>query len=94
MKRVSGNWEYMTRYEVRSFIDYVPDLDRILANRVRIALARGAETLDVAEIRMTEVVAARLGAECAVFPGGHTAAMEIPASFAAALRGLLARLRA
>jgi hypothetical protein len=44
--------------------------------------------------RMTEVVAARLGAECAVFPGGHTAAIEIPASFAAALRGLLARLRA
>ena len=94
MKRVSGNWEYMTRYEVRSFIDYVPDLDQILANRVRIALARGAETLDVAEIRMTEVVAARLGAECAVFPGGHTAATEIPASFAAALRSLLARLRA
>jgi len=94
MKRVSGNWEYMTRYEVRSFIDYVPDLDQILANRVRIALARGAETLDVAEIRMTEVVAARLGAECAVFPGGHTAPMEIPATFAAALRDLLARLRA
>jgi hypothetical protein len=39
-------------------------------------------------------VAARLGAECAVFPGGHTAAMEIPATFATALRGLLARLRA
>jgi len=94
MKRVSGNWEYMTRYEVRSFIDYVPDLEQILANRVRIALARGAETLDVAEIRINEVVAARLGAECAVFPGGHTAVMEIPATFAAALRGLLARLRA
>lgn len=94
MKRVSGNWEYMTRYEIRSFIDYEPDLDQIVGNRVRIALARGAETLDVAEIQMTEVVAGRLGAECAVFPGGHTAAMEIPASFAAALRGLLARLRA
>jgi pimeloyl-ACP methyl ester carboxylesterase len=94
MKRVSGNWEYMTRYEVRSFIDYLPGLDKIVANRVRIALARGAETLDVAEIQMTEAVAERLGAECAVFPGGHTAAMEIPGAFAVTLRDLLARLRA
>ena len=53
----------------------------------------GAETLDVAEIQMTEVVADRLGAECAVFPGGHTAAVEMPRTFAVALRGLLARLR-
>ena len=94
MKRVSGNWEYMTRYEVRACIDYVPDLDRIVANRVPIALARGADTLDVAEIQMTEVIAERLGAECVVFPGGHTAALEIPGSFAATLRGLLHRLRA
>ena len=43
---------------------------------------------------MTEVIADRLGAECAVFPGGHTAALEIPGAFAAALRGLLHRLRA
>ena len=93
MKRVSGNWEYMTRYEVRSFIDYVPGLDAIAANQVRIALARGAETLDVAEIQMTEVLADRLGAECAEFPGGHTAAVEMPRTFAVALRGLLARLR-
>jgi pimeloyl-ACP methyl ester carboxylesterase len=94
MKRVSGNWEYMTRYEVRPFIDYVPGLGQIVANRVRIALARGAQTRDVAELQMTEVVAERLGAECAVFPGGHTAALEIPASFAVSLRQLLYRLRA
>jgi hypothetical protein len=46
----------------------------------------------VAEIQMTEVVAERLGAECAVFPGGHTAAVEIPAAFAVRLRQLLDRL--
>jgi acetyltransferase/esterase len=94
MRRVSGNWEYMTRYEVRAFIDYVPGLDKIVANHVRIALARGAQTPDVAEIQMTEAVAERLGAECAVFPGGHTAAYEIPTAFAARLRQLLDRLRA
>jgi pimeloyl-ACP methyl ester carboxylesterase len=93
MKRVSRNWEYMTRYEVRPFIDYVPGLDQIVANHVRIALARGAQTPDVAELQMTEAVAERLGAECAVFPGGHTAALEIPGSFAVALRQLLGRLR-
>ena len=32
------------------------------------------------------------GAECAEFPGGHTAPAQIPGPFAAALRALLARL--
>ena len=43
---------------------------------------------------MTQVVAERLGAECATFPGGHTAALELPAAFAFRLRQLLDRLSA
>ncbi len=39
------------------------------------------------------VIAERLGAEFAVFPGGHLAPAEIPGRFAEALRDLLARLR-
>jgi hypothetical protein len=41
---------------------------------------------------MSMVTAERLGAECAEFPGGHTAPAQIPGPFAAALRALLARL--
>jgi pimeloyl-ACP methyl ester carboxylesterase len=92
MTRMSGNWEYMMTREVRPFIDYEPDLGRITANHVRIALARGAETQNDTAIRMSMVTAERLGAECAEFPGGHTAPAQIPGPFAAALRALLARL--
>jgi pimeloyl-ACP methyl ester carboxylesterase len=43
-------------------------------------------------VRMSEQCAARLGAECVVFPGGHTGPMERPGPFAATLRALLHRL--
>ncbi len=93
MLRVSRNWEFMTRFEVGPFIGYRPDLGRIAASRTPAALARGAGTADQAAIRMSEIAAARLGTECVVFPGGHTAPMEIPSEFGAALRTLLHRLR-
>ena len=91
MLRVSGNWEYMTRYEMRSFVDYRPDLDLIAANGTPVTLAHGADT-DHEAARMSEVAAARLGADCVVFPGGHTAPLEIPGAFAPVLRDLLHRL--
>ena len=91
--RISQNWEYMTRYEIRSFIDFRPDLAAITANGTPVALARGARTADPAFARMSQVTAARIGADCIVFPGGHTAPMEIPGAFAPVLRDLLHRLR-
>lgn len=91
LKRVSGNWEYMMRYEIRPFIDYVPDLDQLAACGVRVVPAVGSESDEISR-RMCTVLAARLGAGLAEFPGGHEAAVMIPAEFAAALRSLLARL--
>jgi pimeloyl-ACP methyl ester carboxylesterase len=88
MRRISGNWEYMMRYEMRSFIDYVPDLDQIAASGVRVVLAAGAES-DEPSRRICTVIAGHLGAEFAEFPGGHTAPVEIPQAFAARLRSLL-----
>lgn len=90
--RVSQNWEYMTRYEIRSFIDYQPDLAAIAANGTPVALAYGADTDDPGAIQMTQVTAARLASECAILPGGHTGPMEVPDAFAPVLRGLLHRL--
>ena len=89
--RVSRNWEYMTRYEIRPFIDYQPDLAAIVANGTPVTLAHGADTIDPEAIRMSQVAAARLGGECVVFPGGHTAPLEIPGAFAPVLRDLLQR---
>jgi pimeloyl-ACP methyl ester carboxylesterase len=93
MLRVSRNWEFMTRFEVHPIIRYQPDFGRITASRTPVTLARGTGTSDQAAIRMSEIAAARLGAGCVVFPGGHTAPMEIPSEFGAALRTLLHRQR-
>lgn len=93
MLRVAGNWEYTMRYEIRSFIDYQPDLERIRAAGTPIALGYGKSTADPAMARMSEACAALLGAECEAFPGGHTGPMEQPGPFADVLRGLLGRLR-
>ncbi len=92
MVRTSGNWEFLTRYEVRPFIDYRPDLDRIAANGVRIALAHGAATGHAGATGMSSSAAERLGGDSVEFPGGHTAPLEVPTAFAAALRDLLRRL--
>jgi len=89
--RMSGNWEFMTRYEIRSFIDHRPDVASIRGNHVRVALAYGAETTHIAAAEMSRALAARLSAECAIFPGGHTAPQDDPAAFAAPLRELLER---
>jgi pimeloyl-ACP methyl ester carboxylesterase len=91
MTRTSGNWEFMTRYEIRPFTDYRPDLASIRGNRVRIALAYGAETTHLAAPEMCSAAATLLSAECAVLPGGHTAPLDIPGAFAAQLRELLTR---
>lgn len=101
MQRLSGNWEYMTKFEVGSFIRYLPDLDRIAGNGVPIALGAGADTIALADDgdllhdpfhRPCVVIADRLGAEFAEFPGGHLAPMEIPGQFAIELHDLFGRL--
>jgi pimeloyl-ACP methyl ester carboxylesterase len=101
MRRLSGNWEYMIRFEVQPFIHYLPDLERIAAGGARVALAAGRDTIALASRddlrhdpfhRPAAAIAERLGAEFAEVPGGHAAALEVPGPFADALRGLLGRL--
>jgi pimeloyl-ACP methyl ester carboxylesterase len=92
LKRLSGNWEYLMTCEMRSFLDYEPDLDGIRRSGVRIALAAGAGTHDRFLHRMSVVIAARLGAEFVEFPGGHTAVTMIPDAFADKLSQLFGQL--
>jgi|SRR5579875_1269336 len=92
MIRISGNWPYMMRYEVRSFIDFTPELDTIAGNGVKIAVACGAATRDPRAAEISDRAAALLGTDCVRFSGGHTAPTEMPRTFAPELAALLARL--
>ena len=89
LARLAGNWEYMMRYEVQPFVSYQVPYERLRAAEVRIVLGAGDSTDEDAR-RMSTGVASRLDADFAVFPGGHTAPMEVPGPFAARLRELLA----
>jgi acetyltransferase/esterase len=96
MTRLSRNWAYMMTYEVRSFIDYRPDVDRltagIAAGVMPLVLAHGTATRDPTAIQMSRHAAEVLGTECVAFSGGHTSPVEIPAIFARELLALLTRL--
>ena len=100
MRRLSRNWEFMTRFEMLPFVRYRPDLDRIAAGGAEVVLAAGVETIvsaDAAELshdplhRPCLAIAAALDAEFVELPGGHLAAAEQPEPFARALAGLLGR---
>jgi pimeloyl-ACP methyl ester carboxylesterase len=92
MMRLRNNWPYLMTYEMRSFIDYEPDVDRIAENRLSIAVACGAETHDPVVTAMCVRTAELIGAECVGFSGGHTAPADVPGLFASELIALLARL--
>jgi pimeloyl-ACP methyl ester carboxylesterase len=101
MQRLSGNWEYLTRFEMQSFVHYLPDLELIAAGQVPVALAAGVYTISLASRadlchdplhRPCTAIAGQLGAEFAEFPGGHLAPMELPAPFAARLRDVFGGL--
>jgi pimeloyl-ACP methyl ester carboxylesterase len=91
MRRVSQNREYAMRYELYSFLDYLPDFDQIAAGNARVALGAGAGTADEAAAISVET-AERLGVECVQFSGGHAAPFELPAVFARELAHVFERL--
>jgi pimeloyl-ACP methyl ester carboxylesterase len=76
LMRLSHNWEYMMRHEVRSFIDYEPDLAEIAGNHLRIAFARGVDSKDGYSRRASAAAAKALGAELVDFPGTHMGPLE------------------
>lgn len=92
MIRTNANWPYMLRYEVRPFIDFRPDLDKIVSSQVKIALACGTATRDKRAVEISDRTAALLGTECVRFSGGHTAPTDMPRTFAPELAALLTHL--
>jgi len=91
MRRVSGNWEHMMNWEVRSFIGYYPAIEEIKAGGVPMAIAAGASTDEFNKLT-SPFLAQLLDVPFAEFPGGHIAPQELPSMFADRLRPLLAEL--
>jgi pimeloyl-ACP methyl ester carboxylesterase len=96
-ERLEGNWAFFTETEMRSFIDYLPDLEGLAKSDAQLVLAGGADSRDIHRhyaYEAAKTVAERLGVEFVEFPGGHISYVEVPQDFATALRELLAARRA
>ncbi|QYC41036.1 putative hydrolase [Nonomuraea coxensis DSM 45129] len=91
MGRLASNATFFIGYEAPYFSRHVPDLAAVRAAGVRVVPALGAATAeDEPYARATRLVAERLGAEIAPFPGDHGGFGTDPAAFGEALRKTLA----
>lgn len=84
---------FLVKHELLPVSNYLPDVERIRQNGVRMFVAVGqwsryhkAWFVDVAQ-----VLAGQLGCELVTFPGHHASFLDRPEEFAAVLRGILHR---
>jgi pimeloyl-ACP methyl ester carboxylesterase len=74
---------------LRPGVRWIPDLDALRAGPVRIVAGIGERSAGQLCDRATRSLAAGLGIEPAMFPGGHTGFAEDPAAFESRLRAVL-----
>lgn len=88
---VKTGMEVLTKMELLPVTNYLPDIERIKANRVKVIPAVGEWGLarKTWYVLAAQIMADRLGCELAIFPGHHGSYMDRPEEFAAVLRGLL-----
>lgn len=93
-QRLSGNVDFFFKHELRAFAGYLPNVQRIRTNNVRMVTAVGRESDNAYYVQTTMALAAKLGCENVEFPGHHDVSFWMPDEFANAIRQiLLARLR-
>ncbi|MEV4096650.1 alpha/beta fold hydrolase [Streptosporangium saharense] len=89
LARLRVNAETVLAYELRSFTQFVPNLDALRgAPVVPVSGADGRGTLPY---RIATVLAERLGTPLVEFPGDHVGFLRHPVEFAEALRAVLGR---
>ncbi len=92
-KRISDNIgiDFLIKQELLPVTSYLPDIEKIKQNRVKVFLAVGQWGLERKAwyVVISQILAQRLGCELVVFPGHHGSYMDMPVEWAAALRRVL-----
>ena len=81
--------DFFFRHEMRPTIEFMPDIDALRTGRTRIVVGIGEQSTGQVCDRTSRALAAALGPEPVIFPGGHTGFAEDPERFAPALRPFL-----
>ena len=84
----------LVKQELLPVTNYLPDVERIKQNGVRVFIAVGKWGLDRKAwyVQAAQILAKQLGCELVTFPGHHGSFMDMPVEWAAALRGILKRV--
>jgi len=87
--------EILVKHELLPVTNYMPDVNRIKKNGVRVIIAVGKWGLDRKTwyVKAAQIMAEQLGCELVTFPGHHGSFMDIPEEWAAVLRGILKDFR-
>ena len=89
MRRTMANMPFFLEWEMRSFVSYRPDLDRLAKVPTRIVPAGGAASHEQLPYQPNLLIATHLGTTVTDFPGDHTGYAEHPTEFATQLAKLL-----
>jgi pimeloyl-ACP methyl ester carboxylesterase len=82
---------FFLRQELLPVTNYLPDIETIKKNRVRVFMAAGKRSLQKKRFyaQTAEILAKRLGCDLVIFPGHHGSFIDMPGEFAATLRSVL-----
>jgi pimeloyl-ACP methyl ester carboxylesterase len=83
--------EVLTKLELLPVTNYLPDVEKIKQNGVKLFIAVGKWGLERKKwyVRSSQILAEQLGCELVTFPGHHGSFMDMPVEWAAALRSVL-----
>ena len=83
--------EVLTKFELLPVTNYLPDVETIRKNGVKVFIAVGEWGLArrVWYVKASQILAKQLDCELVPFPGHHGSFMDMPVEFAAALRAVL-----
>lgn len=83
--------DFLIKQELLPVTNYLPDVEKIKQNNVRMFIAVGAWSLQKRTwyAQVAQIMADQLGCELVTFPGHHGSFMDMPDEWAAVLRGIL-----
>lgn len=83
--------DVLAKQELLPITNYLPDVERIKQNGVRVFMAVGRWGMERKAwyVETAQILAEQLGCELVTFPGHHGSYMDMPVEWATTLRGIL-----
>lgn len=94
-ERIAKNHDFFVKHEMLPLSNYLPDLDAIRQNGVRMFMAAGQMTLHKEKFygETAVLLSKHLPCEMIIFPGHHLSYFDLPDTWSATLRHVLHRTR-